>query len=52
MAVSLKFCKNLSENKVLTILKHTTGETIVCVLDDSHDIYYCWVNAFQRNSTA
>lgn len=49
MAVSLKFCKNLSENKALTISKHTTGETIICAVDDSNDIHYCWVNTLQRN---
>lgn len=52
MAVSLKFCKNLSENKALIISKHTTGETIICAVDDSNGVYYCWVSAFQRNSTA
>lgn len=52
VAVSLKFCKNLSENKALTISKHTTGETVMCAVDDSKGIYYYWVNAFQRNSTA
>lgn len=43
VAVSLKFCKNLSENKVLTISKHTTGETTICVVDESNGIYFCWV---------
>lgn len=52
VAVSLKFCKNLSENKALIISKHTTGETIKCTVDDSNGVYYCWVSAFQRNSTA
>lgn len=52
VAVSLKFCKNLSENKVLTISKHTTGETVICAVADSNGIYCYWVNAFQRNSTA
>lgn len=39
MAVSLKFCKNLSENKVLTISKHTTGETTKCALNESSGIF-------------
>lgn len=52
MAVSLKFCKNLSGNKALTISKHTTGEAIICAVDDSNYICYCWVNTFQRNSAA
>lgn len=40
MAVSLKFCKNLSENKVLTISKHTTGESTICAIDENNDINF------------
>lgn len=43
VAVSLKFCKNLSENKVLTISKLTTGETPICAVDESNGIYFSWV---------
>lgn len=42
VAVSLKFCKNLSENKALTISKHTTGEATLSTVNECNDIYYHW----------